>query len=147
MELKSYNVQEIDAYVALFLKVFEKEPWNDKWPSFERAKSYLTDLSQTPGFRGFVATKNSTIVSICFGYIMKWWQGDEYFVKEFFVDDTMQNQGIGSILYDYMVQNLQKEKVRTITLLTEKSIPAFQFYQKKGLTLSEDTVFLYQNIS
>lgn len=144
--LKTFDNNSLEDVLTLFLKVFEKEPWNDKWKSRDHAKAYLTDLINTPGFNGYLALKDDTIIGCCLGYIVKWWQGDEYYIKEFFIDDAYQLRGIGSELYDYAVSNLKTKNVQSIILLTEKTAPAFSFYLKKGLTVSPETVFMGQNI-
>ncbi len=147
MTFQEFKSQKIDEIVSLFLSVYQKEPWYDKWPSFERAKEYLLDIVKTPGFKGYIALYDKDIIGVCVGCINRWWQGDEFFIKEFFIDDKLQGNGIGSKLYDYTVLNLKNNNVKNIILLTNKNVKAYDFYKKRGLKKSQDTVFMYQNIT
>ncbi len=144
VELQEFSIKEIDHYVTLFLSVYEKDQWNDS--SFKNTKHYLLSIVNTPGFRGYIAYKNSMIVAVMLGFIIKRGRSDEYFVKEFFIDPVSQDEGMGSLLNNYMIEILKQENVDKVLLLTEKMIPEYEFYIKNGYKMSEDTVFMYQNI-
>ena len=136
----------IDEVVQLFLDVFENEPWNDSWPSKEKAKQYLLDITNTPGFIGYLKYKDNQLIGALLGHIVHWWEGDEFFIKEFFVDRHLQNKGIGSQLMEHLKVDLQNKNVHTMLLLTESNAPAAKFYQKRGFKVSSHTIFMFKNI-
>ncbi|MTI66358.1 MAG: GNAT family N-acetyltransferase [Firmicutes bacterium] len=146
MEFKRFNENEIDKCVELFINVFSKEPWNDRWPSTEKAKEYLNDIINTPGFKGYVAYKDGEIIGLCFGHVKKWWSGDEYFINEMCIDTKLQKTGIGSKLMDFTKSNLLKEKVKTITLITERNTIAERYYIKNGFKEVKENTFMFNSL-
>ena len=141
-----YKNEYLDQIVDLFLEVFENDPWNDNWPSQEKAKQYLLDIIKTPGFIGFVSFIEDELAGVLLGHVVKWWQGDEYFIKEFFVNSKQQGKGIGSKLIEHLQKELKKDEINTIVLLTENNATAAEFYDKRGFKVSTHTRFMYKNI-
>ena len=141
-----YKDKNIDEVVELFLDVFENEPWNDNWPTKQKAKNYLVDIINTPGFIGYLNYKEEKLAGVLFGHIVKWWEGDEYFIKEFFIDRKLQGEGIGSQMMEQLKTDLKNKDVHTMILLTENHAPAAQFYQKRGFKVSSHNVFMFKNI-
>ncbi|ERJ12011.1 acetyltransferase protein [Haloplasma contractile SSD-17B] len=146
IKLTDFDRNCIDEYVNLFISVFSKEPWNDEWKSTDHAKSYLMEIVKTPGFRGYVAELDNKVVGVIIGHIVKWWQGDEYFIKEFFVETNLQGKRIGKRLDEFMKEKLVSEETETIVLLTERTIKAYEFYNKQRYKTSNDTVFMVHNL-
>ncbi len=147
MEIRKFNKNDLNECTRLFIKVFEKEPWNDNWQTFDKAKKYIEDILYTPGFKGYIVVKDSIIISVLLGCIVRWWEGDEFFIKEFFVDMDYQRQGVGSDVLNFVKNDLSNLNVKNVVLLTEKDTPTFNFYKKMGLNENEKTVFMYQNLS
>ncbi|MCX7922083.1 MAG: GNAT family N-acetyltransferase [Clostridia bacterium] len=146
MLLRTYKHEDIEKCTELFIKVFNAYPWEDKWPSAERANSYLTDIVNTPGFRGFIAVEGLRIVGVCLGNIVKWWKGDEFFIKEMYVDSSVQRKGIGSRLLEYAQESLVKEDIRAIVLLTNQGFPSEEFYTKQEFEKSAEMIFMYKEL-
>lgn len=128
-----------------FIEVFNDEPWNDKW-TFTQAKKYLSDFYHTPGFLGILAVENEEILGCILGVNKAWWSGDECFVNEMFVKQQKQNKGIGKALLNYLIKELDNLNISNITLLTDRGIPAEEFYKNNGFEEIERIVFLHKNI-
>jgi hypothetical protein len=67
-----YKEENLNEIVDLFIEVFEKEPWNDNWPSKEKAKNYLLDIINTPGFKGYLKFRENELIGVLFGNIIQW---------------------------------------------------------------------------
>lgn len=132
--------------MPVFVQVFGQPPWEDEWPSNERAKGYLSDIVNTPGFKGFVAYEGRKIHGVCLGHKVRWWAGDEYYLDELFVDTDVQRTGIGGALIDYAKQQLERDGVGVVVLLTQRETPAERFYAKQGFVSNIRTLFMYQQI-
>lgn len=146
MEFRMFTPEDTDECTALFLKVFTGEPWFDQWESFDHAKSYLREFLAAPRFIGFVALKEETIVGVSLGHLKTWWSGQEYFIDEFYIDNTFQGQGIGSGLLTYAEQILKPQGIKAFILLTHKKLPAEKFYLKNGFETQNDTIFMARNM-
>jgi aminoglycoside 6'-N-acetyltransferase I len=144
LELREFSLQDLEPCVKVFIKIFSREPWNDRWPSVERARQYLTDLTGIPGFRGYLALQDEWIVGLCFGHKRRWWQGDEYYVNEMGVDPDVQRSGVGSKLIAFAEGHLRAEGIEYIALLTERDIPAERFWHKQGYSQEHQTIFMFK---
>ncbi len=132
LEIRKFNSSDLDNCAKLFKKVFSSDPWYDDWKSLEQARNYLGELIKNPAFEGFVVCESSDIVAICLGHNRSWWDGQEFFVDEFFVENEMQGNGIGTKLLDEISNYLTCQNYVRLTLLTNKEIPAEAFYLKNG---------------
>lgn len=130
----------------LFLDVFSNEPWFDKWNQ-EQLDLYMKDLTDNSNSLSFALfDENEELIGCSLGYIFNWWEGREYFIKEFFISRKIQNQGVGSTFLTLIQDRLRVEGVQHITLATEKDVPAFHFYQKNGFSVLENSAFLVKKV-
>jgi aminoglycoside 6'-N-acetyltransferase I len=132
LNIRKFTLEDRDRCVELFQKVFTAYPWYDEWVSFDQAGNYLDELIQNPVFEGFVAFEGSDIVAVCFGHRRSWWMGKEFFVDEFYVENERQGNGIGTKILDFVTNTLGEDGYTRLTLLTNKDIPAEEFYLKPG---------------
>lgn len=137
--------KDLSSCISLLINVFNHEPWNDKW-SIESAEKYLQDYIQTPGFKGFIAEEESELKGFIFGFRKRWWEGDEFFVNEMCVQIKEQRSGIGTKLLKYLESSLLSEGIENITLLTNRGIPAEEFYEKNGFNVVNRLIFLHKRI-
>lgn len=145
LEFKKYENNFLDECTHLFLKVYSVDPWNDKWESFEQARDYLLEFINNPVFYGCVAIKASKIIGVCLGHKRSWWSGKSYYMNEFFIDNDLQNQGIGTEFMNYIKNNLIDQGIKGIVLITEKDIPAEMFYKKNNFHVSQSNIFMVCN--
>lgn len=145
MEIKVVEESDLLTCTDVFIEVFNGEPWNDEWQP-EKAKQYVLDFYHTPGFMGLVATEGEETTGFLFGVHRVWWSGDEFFINEMCVKGNRQKQGIGKALLDRLLEELNTRKITHLSLLTDRGIPAEDFYKKNGFTEVERLVFLSRGI-
>lgn len=142
--LKDCDITEVK---ALFLDVFSNEPWFDRWENEQQVSAYIKDLTENNNSLSLVLhDENDQIIGGSLGYIFNWWEGREYFIKEFFISREIQNQGAGSTFLALMNEILRTQEIKHITLMTEKSVPAYQFYQKNGFSVLEDSAYFVKKV-
>ncbi len=130
--IRKFTMKDTDKCAQLFKEVFSAYPWYDDWVSVEQTRNYLMELIENPAFEGFVAYEGSRIVSVCFGHKRSWWTGKEFFIDEFYVRNESQGNGIGTRMLNYIKESLIEENYTRLLLLTNKEIPAEEFYIKNG---------------
>jgi aminoglycoside 6'-N-acetyltransferase I len=145
LEFKKFENSYLDECTNLFLNVYSVEPWNDKWESFEQARDYLLEFISNPVFSGYIACNDSKIIGVCLGHKRSWWSGKSYYMNEFFVDNDLQGQGIGTQFMNYIKKNLIEQGIKGIVLITEKDIPAEMFYKKNNFQVSQSNIFMVCN--
>ncbi len=141
----NYENKYLDQTVELFIDVFSKEPWNDNWKSNKHAEEFLQDIVNTPGFKSLLYIKDDKVIGALFGHTIKWCEGYEFYIREFFVDSNFQGEGIGTKLMKELERKLKKEDIHTVVLLTERRTQAKKFYENKGYKINNDIVFMYKN--
>ncbi len=138
-----YLIQtDLHACTRLFVDTFSQPPWLDQWQNDAHAGRYLHNFVDAPGFLGFVAEENSLVVAVCLGNIRHWWQGDEFFIQEFFVATSHQGQGIGQALMRFVKEELGERAIRNICLLTARGSRAEAFYQQCGISEISAMLFM-----
>lgn len=145
MELELYTESDLQKCTTTFMEVFNDEPWNDQWEK-EKAERYLLDFARIPGFTGIVAKEGEEVIGFLFGVQRVWWSGDEFFIYEMCVKATVQNQGVGKALLKCLLEKLAAEKVASVSLLTDRGIPAETFYKKNGFEEIERLVYLSRRV-
>ncbi|MBO0994924.1 GNAT family N-acetyltransferase [Bacillus sp. SD088] len=132
----------------LFLDVFSNEPWFDKWNNEKQLNAYMKDLTENNNSLSLALyDEKDELIGCSLGYVFNWWEGREYFIKEFFVSRKKQNQGAGSTFLTLINNILKAEEIKHITLATEKTVPAYHFYQKNGFSVLKDSVYLVKKVS
>ncbi|MFP7170342.1 GNAT family N-acetyltransferase [Terribacillus sp. 7520-G] len=142
MEIRICKEEDLESCSDTFAMVFKEAPWNEAWTA-ETASAYLMDFYQTPGFTGIVAIEGKEVIGFIFGAKRKWWSGDEFFINEMCVRADQQDKGIGKALLDYL---LQTTDTKTITLLTDRGLPAETFYKRNGFQEIERIMFLSREV-
>lgn len=145
MEFRLFTEGDLLKCTELFIDVFNKEPWNDEW-EMEKAKQYLLDFHHTPGFMGILAIEEDKLMGFIFGVHRVWWSGDEFFINEMCVKANQQKKGIGKALLNHLIKELAGSTIKNISLLTDRGIPAEEFYKKNGFEEIERLVFLSRNV-
>lgn len=142
-ESREMKVEDLKECSKLFLKVFTKEPWFDQWKSVKTVEIYLAELVNNPVFLGFVIEEKDKIVGVSFGHTRSWYDGYEYCIDEFLIDDGIQGVGLGTQFMKSIKDGVKAKDINCIFLLTERGIPAEVFYKKNGFRIKENSLFMY----
>ncbi len=147
MKIVEMAPDNFETVKELFLDVFSAEPWNDEWKSDEEVSRYIRELTENSNSLSLVLVDDSGhTVAASLGYLFSWWQGKEYFIKEFFVSRNHQGKGCGSSFLELMNDYLLEQEIKAIWLITDRDFPAYRFYLKNGFTQAEDLVFFQRTI-
>ena len=143
-ELKELGINEFEMIKNFFAAVFTKEPWNDDWSDEEQLRAYIMDLignanSLTLGF-----FEDDDMVGLSMGNIKHWYTGTEYFINELCIKTKEQGRGLGTQFIAEMEEYIKSKGMTQIFLLTERDVPAYQFYQKNKFIELKNTVAFYK---
>ena len=146
MKVSILSKSDYEEMKKLFLDVFSNEPWFDKWNKGQ-LDLYMKDLTENNNSLSLALfNEKEELIGCSLGYIFNWWEGREYFIKEFFISRKNQSQGAGSTFLTLIKDILRVEDVQHITLATEKTVPAYHFYQKNGFAVLENSAFLVKKV-
>lgn len=133
---------DLGACSELMLKVFSGEPWFDQWDSVQHVQQYLGEFMDNPVFLGFVIEQDGKIRGASFGHTKSWYSGKEYCIQEYYIDTDLQGGGLGSALMHGIKEYLKSINIHCMVLLTEKDLPAEDFYRKHGFEVKKDIIFM-----
>ena len=132
MELRRLTGEDRGTVTRLFTDVFTNEPWNDDWSDREQLDAYIRDLTGQSYSLTLGYFDGEVLTSLAMGYIKHWYSGTEYIINELCVDRQRQGQGIGSSFLKAIEEYLSENGISQIFLLTDRNVPAYQFYLKNG---------------
>ncbi|WP_242615029.1 GNAT family N-acetyltransferase [Paenibacillus solani] len=133
---------DLEPCSELMLKVFSGEPWFDQWDSVLHVQQYLAEFMDNPVFMGFVIEQEGKILGASFGHTKSWYSGKEYCIQEYYIDTDLQGGGLGSALMHGIKGYLKSINIHCMVLLTEKDLPAEDFYRKHGFEVKKDIIFM-----
>lgn len=137
--IRKAKKEDANAILTLIkeLAVFEKEP--------EAVVVTVEDIERDgfgnqPLFQVLVAETNNEIVGMAlFYYRYSTWKGKTIHLEDLIVKNNMRKQNIGSALYDAVLKQAYKEKVRRVEwVVLDWNTPARNFYIKSGAKILSD---------
>ena len=125
-----------------FLQVFTDAPWFDDWSDQDQLDLYLNDLMGQSYSVAFGLYEGDDLIGASLGYIKHWYSGTEYIIDELFIVKEKQGKGIGTYFLGKIGDAIKEMGVYTVFLLTERGVPAYDFYIKNGFNeIPETTAF------
>lgn len=147
MKISPLTEGHYTALRELFLEVFTASPWFDEWADEKQLDLYLSDLLDNANSLSIgLFDEQNKLIGGSLGYTFNWWQGKEYFIKEFFISKDDQNKGAGTQFLNKIASLLKDQGISHLTLMTDKDVPAYHFYQKNGFTEQKHSAFFAKKI-
>ena len=132
MELKRLSLNDKDAIKVLFAGVFTGNPWNDDWSDREQLDLYIEDLCGQSYSLTYGLFDGSELIGLSMGYIKHWYTGTEYIINELCIKTDRQGSGAGTIFLTQIEKAIKEIGLKQIFLLTDRNVPAYNFYKKNG---------------
>jgi aminoglycoside 6'-N-acetyltransferase I len=126
----------------IFYEIFSNPPWDYNWINEEKITEYFNDLLNTPKTIAYTYWFDGEVAGGCFGSIGDCSPVPVYEIKEIFVRNDRQNQGLGTKMMQAVEADLKGKDIPAIRLYTMKTIPAFDFYLKNGFQEIDGAVAL-----
>ena len=145
MEIINIAASDIPACAAPFMAAYNKMPWNYKW-QLPKAIQYLTEYALSPKFVGFAVVNGPVVSGALLGHTKTWWTGTQFMIDELFVDPTIQGKGYGKLLLEKAEQYARDNNITTLTLMTNKFMPAMQFYNKHDFNRVDQYTFMFRQL-
>lgn len=147
MELRVLTNANLEKLTKLFSSVFTAEPWHDDWSDAEQLRQYILDLTGNRNSLTLCYYDGNEMIGLAMGHIRHWYEGTEYMIDELCVRTDRQGQGVGTAFLRDMEDYLRRLGIRHIFLLTERTVPAYHFYQKNGFYELRDNAALAKGLS
>ena len=145
LELSPFAAEDIERCLDLFISVFNRPPWHDKWTT-QTARANLEDASGIPGAFGLVARSQAKVIGFVLGHREIQDVTMNFYIKELCVSPEYQGQGVGKQILRRLEAELKERGVDGIYLLTARGSPAEAFYKRLGFHY-EETVVMGKGLS
>lgn len=140
--IKTCGINDLPKCLDIFYDIFTSPPWVYSWMDKNEMLRYFNDMYKTPGFIGYMYYDGGVLMGACVGVISDYFLHTQYDIKEIFIRKSSQNKGLGSKMMSEIEEDLVKKGVVCITLMTQRNISAYTFYQKNGFIDSESAVHM-----
>ena len=145
MNIRPFEMSDIDKCAPLYMQAYNRPPWNYNFTQ-EKVAKYLTEYADRKRFVGFVLTEGDNVVGAMLGHSKTWWTNDILYIDELFVAPDSRGKGYGKKLLDHTEDYSREQGYEVITLMTNKHMPAFQFYNHIDYLQAEHFVFLFKPV-
>lgn len=139
LTIRQGNKEDLPAVLLLIkeLAEYEKAPLEVEVTVEEMEKN---GFGENPVFRFFVAERDTEIVGMALYYTKySTWKGPCIFLEDLIVTQTQRKNGIGTLLFEKMIQLAKEQKVpRLEWQVLEWNEPAINFYKKYNANLDSE---------
>ena len=146
MEYREMMVEDIPIVTALYVASFNAAPWYDKWTE-ESAAKRLTQMLRRDSAYGLLAYDAQGVCGLIIGDEEQFYYGPQFQIREFCVDNSRRGQGFGTAIYQELEQRLRQRGICEIVLYTLHHKAAEGFYQRQGMTTSQDIVYMTKKLT
>ena len=143
--IRRYRPDDLGGAAEVFRSAFAKEPWKEEWTA-ELAAERISQLMSAPRSVGYVSEEGGVIQAILCGRRLTYLHGDEYVIDEFCVSPSVQRQGTGTAVMEYAADEMRREGVVAMALMTTRGYPSERFYLKNGFEGIDVMLFMYRTI-
>lgn len=146
MDIKELTSRDIEQIKTVILETFSKEPWNDDWQDQEQFHSYILDLIDNKNSLSLGLYENNDLIGVSLGRIKHWYTGTEYWIDDLAILPFKQGKGYGSKFIELIEDFIRHRGIVGIVLFSERDIPAYHLYVKKGFSEKPERVFFEKKI-
>lgn len=146
MNIEELSIENIDEIKFIIKEAFSREPWNDDWSDEQQFHSYILDLIDNKNSLSLGLHDNGELIGVSLGRIKHWYAGTEYWIDDLAILPKAQGHGCGSAFVDLIETHAISKGIVGIVLFTERDIPAYGLYVKKGFEERKERVFFEKKI-
>ncbi|HMG84032.1 MAG TPA: GNAT family N-acetyltransferase [Ferruginibacter sp.] len=143
--MRPFITNDLEDCAKLLMQAYKSPPWRHNW-TVEQATKYLTEYAASKQFIGFVLVDKEKIMGAIFAHSKTWWTNEQLIIDELFISPDAQKSGYGRFLLENMEQHAKSIGLKSVTLMTSKFAPSFNFYVKQGYFPAEQFGFLFKEV-
>lgn len=143
MLINSITPNLIEACADVFVQSYNQAPWNYQW-KLDDAIKYLSEYVSCDRFKGFALYEDEQLAGALLAHTKTWWTGPQLYVDELFISPQYQNRGFGKVLINLAEQYAIDNELNSVMLMTNKYMPAMDFYTKNDYIHAQPFVVLFK---
>lgn len=131
VDVSLMGLEDLEGAAELYQRTFNAPPWNEGW-DIETARERLRVILAAPNAFGVVALRDDVPIVFALGYLETWVSGTHFQLKEMCTAPTLQRQGLGSFVLEFLLRALKERGVVQVFCETRAGVPAESFYRRAG---------------
>lgn len=144
MKLRKIFEEDFQFLAEKYVETFSSEPWNEEL-EVSTIREFIQKIYSMNTFIGFIAEEEESkdFLGLALGYIKPWYQGEEYLLDTFLIDNQHQSKGYGSLFLKLIKKELRDRNIPAILLDTDKGMPAETFYKNNGFEAADSSILMF----
>lgn len=139
------NIDHLDRYAEIYATAFAGEPWNDPW-KVPDARIHVKELMESNQAYGLEYEMNGQVVGFILGTSMLFHYGRTFEINDLAVDPACQKSGIGSQLLEQCIDDVRKQGIVGIQLITAGEGILPEFYEKYGFQREHKVILMSRDL-
>lgn len=131
IKIRKAEKTDINEIAKIFKEEFAKKPFFDKW-SEENALKKIKGYFKDHDYEIYVAEVKKEVAGFLIVSSFQWTTRLEGYIDQIAVSEKFQGLGVGKMLMSKAENYFRKNKIKEVTLYTERKSDAARFYEKIG---------------
>lgn len=140
-EIRLCTLEHVDRYGEIYSRAFSGEPWNDPW-KVEDAVTHVRELLENKTAYGLEYIVDGEIAGFILGGSMLFHYGRAFEINDLAVDPEYQRHGIATILLERCLEDIKKQGMIGVHLITAGEGILPKFYRKYGFTKEKEVILM-----
>ena len=140
IKVQTCSMEHLERYGYIYAEAFSGEPWNDSW-SVGDATIHVKELLESKQSYGLEYLNNGEVVGFILGTSMLFHYGRTFEINDLAVAPAYQHRGIATELLKRCIEDVKRQGMVGIHLITAGEGVLPTFYEKYGFK-REDKVIL-----
>ncbi len=139
------NIDHLDRYAEIYAAAFAGEPWNDPW-KVPDARIHVKELMESNQAYGLEYEMDGRVAGFILGTSMLFHYGRTFEINDLAVDPAFQKAGIGSQLLEQCIDDVRKQGIVGIQLITAGEGILPEFYEKYGFQKEHKVILMSKDL-
>ena len=140
-DIKPMLPEKLEEYAELYMSVFNSAPYYDVWTA-ETASARIKSIMSTETFAGKTVYTVSGLAGMICGQKEPYYDGMHFHIQEFCVLPSAQRSGLGTALLRSLREELSKDCVKSIYVVTSKNTDTEVFLYGQGFVSSNTLIIM-----
>lgn len=143
--IENAKEENLKRYGQIYAEAFSGEPWNNPW-KVEDATIHVKEILDSNQFYGLEYVIDDKVVGFLIGtsYLLHF--GRIFDIDSLAVDPAYQHQGIGKALLKKCIEDMKKEGMAGVHLITESEGVLPEFYKHYGFKKEDELILMGKDL-
>ena len=141
IDIRPCTILHLDCYVSIYAKAFSGEPWNDPWKP-EDAAVHVGELLESRQSYGLECLVDGEVAGFLLGTSMLFHYGRTFEINDLAVAPEYQRTGIATSLMERCLEDLKRQGIVAVHLITAAEGVLPGFYGHFGFTEEKQVMLM-----